>query len=146
MSKELPDYYDADLVLRCYEMRREPLMRDARNQIAQFFPTTYEDITALMAFDHPKNAAFRQVSSYWEMVFGMARHGIANAEYLTENSGEGIFLFAKLYPHLEQLRKDFSPTALQNAEWVVTNTENGKRYLAMFQARMEKMKEMLDKK
>jgi len=33
MSKDTPDHHDADLVLRLYELRRETVMRDARDTI-----------------------------------------------------------------------------------------------------------------
>ena len=47
---------------------------------------------------YPLNAAWRQTSSYWEMVYSMARHGIVNPDYWVENNGEGLFLFAKVAP------------------------------------------------
>lgn len=145
MSKEKPDYQDAELTLRLYDMRREAVMRDSRNAInAKFWPKTYEDVLAVTKFDSPLNAAFRQTSSYWEMVYGIARHGIANADYLIENNGEGLFLFAKIQPHLERFRKEnSSPTAFQNAEWISTNCAEGKRRFEMIQARVRKMAETM---
>ena len=44
----------------------------------------------MTANDHPLNVAFRQVTGYWEMVYGMARHGIVHADFLVENNGEGL--------------------------------------------------------
>ena len=84
MSAEKPDYHDADLVLRVYEMRREAKTRENRDAInSQFWPKSYDDVKELRNFDHPLNGAWRQLSSYWEMVFGMARNGVVNADYLT---------------------------------------------------------------
>ena len=128
MSAEKPDYHDADLVLRVYEMRREAKTREARDLLNfQFWPKSYEDVKAVQQPDHPMNFAWRQLSAYWEMVYGMARHGIANAEYLTENNGEGLFFFAKIAPYLDQIRKDGSPRAFQNVEWATTGSETGRQ-------------------
>ena len=107
MSKDTPDHHDAEIVLRLYELRRETVMRDARDTInAQFWPRTFEDVLALTKRDHHLNRPFRQVGSYWEMVYGMVKHGIVNAEYFLESNGEGFFLFAKILPFLQQFVQD----------------------------------------
>src|SRR5262245_6767734 len=106
MAADKPTFQDAELNLRLYDLRRETVMRASRDAVfAKFWPKTYEDVVAITKPDHPHNAAFRQVSSYFEMVYGMARHGIAHADYLVENNGEGLFLYAKVQPHLERFRK-----------------------------------------
>jgi hypothetical protein len=146
MPKE-PTYQDADLVLRLYEMRREAVMRQSRDAImAKFWPACYEDFIAVTKFDNPLNAAFRQVSSYWEMAYGMAARGIMNGDYLAENGGEGMFLFAKIEPFLAQFRKEGSPVAFKNAEWIVTQTEEGKKRYEMIKGRVAKMREQFAKK
>ncbi len=123
-----PDHQDADLSIKVYDLRREPVMRDARNAINfAFWPRSYADVAAVLKVDHPLNAAFRQMVSYWEMVYGMARHGIVHAEYWVESHGEGILLYAKVAPFLAEIRAAGSPTALRNSEWVATQTEEGQR-------------------
>ncbi|GDY03517.1 hypothetical protein LBMAG49_28460 [Planctomycetota bacterium] len=134
-----PDHHDADLVLKLYDLRRETLMRQSRDTIAKFFPRTFDDLLALTKPDHPSNAAWRQVSSYFEMAFSFARHGIANPDFLAENNGEGIYLFAKVAPHLERLRKEVSPAMFVNSEWVVNNSEMGKQRFDMFSQRVKTM-------
>ena len=145
MAKSTPDHHDAELILKLYDLRRESVMRDSRNAInAKFWPKSYEDFIALTKPDHPQNAAFRQTSSYWEMVYGMARHGIVHGDYLIENNGEGLFLYAKIQPYLERFRKEqASPTAFQNAEWISKNTEEGKRRFETIQNRVKKMAEQM---
>ena len=96
MSVDEPDYHDADLVLRVYEMRREAKTRENRDAISfQFWPKSYDEVKEIGKFDHPLNGAWRQLSSYWEMVYRMARNGIVNADYLTQNNGEGIFFLGE---------------------------------------------------
>ena len=143
MSKETPDHHDADLVLRLYDMRREAVMRQSRNAInGQFWPKRYEDLHEMASkFDHPMNAPLRQVGTYWEMVYGMVKHGIVNAGYFLETNGEGFFLFAKIHPYLEQYRKDFSTTAFTNVEWAATQCPEGRRLYEGVSARVKKMAE-----
>jgi hypothetical protein len=140
MSKETPDHNDAELAFRAYELRRETVMRESRNAINRdFWPKTYEDVLAVTKFDHPLNAPWRQTTTYWEMVYGTVKHGIVNADYFMESAGEGMFLFARVAPYLEELRRDVSPVAFQNAEWVAKNTAAGQRMFTMFTARVQKL-------
>jgi hypothetical protein len=136
--KEAPDHHDADLVLKIYDLRREPVMRESRTLInAKFWPRSAEEAIAVTANDHPLNVAFRQVSGYWEMVYGMARHGIVHADFLVENNGEGLFLFARVEPYLSAFRSAISPRAFRNAEWVAINCVAGKTLIESFRARVK---------
>ncbi len=142
MSAEKPDYHDADLMLRVYEMRREAKTREARDLLNfQFWPKSYDDIKEVQKFDNPMNFAWRQLSAYWELVFGLARNGIVNADYLTETNAEGLFHFAKVAPFLEQIRADVSPMAFQNAEWATTGSETGRRLFGYMQEAIKKHNE-----
>jgi hypothetical protein len=142
MSKDKADYQDADLALRVYELRREPVMRESRKAITfQFWPKAFEDVQALTKADHPLNAAYRQVASFWEMVYGFVKHGIVNPDFFLESNGEGLFLFAKIHPFLDQLRKATSPFAYGNAEWVTKETAKGRQMWEIIQARVKKLAE-----
>lgn len=139
MTKTGPDHHDADLILKIYDLRREPVMRTMRTRIfAEFHPRSYDDFVAVaMDFENPLNVALRQTGSYWEMVYGFARRGVIDAEFLVENNGEGLLLYAKVKPFLTRWREEMSPTAWRNAEWVATSTDTGQRYVAMFEKRLE---------
>lgn len=139
MSKESPDHHDAELVIKLYDLRRETVMRQSRSAINGWIPKSFEEIVAVTQLAHPLNAAWRQVSSYWEMVYSMGRHGIVHGNYFVESNGEGLLLFAKIAPHLERFRKEISPTAFKNAEWAATETTVGKQKMALFQKRIEQM-------
>ena len=139
MLKESPDHLDADLILKIYDLRREPVMRESRARIAtEFWPKSAVETLAVFKADHPLNAAYRQVSSYWEMVYGMARHGIIHADFLAENNGEGLLLFARVEPYLDQIRAATSPRAFQSAEWIAHNSASAQRILETFRARVAK--------
>ncbi|MDZ4773577.1 MAG: hypothetical protein SGI72_10630 [Planctomycetota bacterium] len=139
MSKELPDHHDADLVIKLYDLRREAVMRESRNAINTWVPKSWDELLEVTKPTHPMNAAWRQVSTYWEMVYSMGRHGIVHPEYFVENNAEGLLLFAKVAPHLERFRKELSPTAFKNAEWAATETAIGKQRSELFKKRLAAM-------
>ena len=140
MAKGTADYQDADLVLRVYEMRREAVMRTSRDAFnGKFWPANYDEVKAIATAGHELNAAYRQLGTYWEMVYGLVKHGIVHTEFFMETNGEGIFMYAKLEPYLEQLRKDFNPTILRNTEWVAKETERGRMLADLFRARVKKV-------
>ena len=116
-------------------------MREARAAIfTQFLPRSYDDVKAVaLGPTHPLNSAYRQTSTYWEMTYGMAKYGIIHSEFLAENTGEGLNLFAKVQPFLAQLRADTSPRSFQNAEWFVANSAMAKMIFAANRARVEKL-------
>src|SRR6185436_6486539 len=100
MSKLAPDHQDLELTLKLYEMRREAVTRQSRDALNfKFWPQSYADIKEVSSdVKNPLNAPWRQMTSYWEMVYGFARHGLCNADFLMENNAEGLFLFAKIAP------------------------------------------------
>lgn len=139
LQKDMPDHHDADLIIRLYELRREPVMRESRSAInRQFWPASGEDALAVLKNEHPLNAPFRQVSGYWEMVYGMARHGIVHAEYLVENNTEGMFFFARVQPYLDAIRAVSAAPVLVSTQWVAEETETGRSLFASYRARVEK--------
>lgn len=139
MAKKKPSHADAELILRLYELRREAVMRESRRVIAAWLPRSFEDLMAITKLDDPKNAAWRQVSSYFEMAYGFARHGIVPPDFLAENTGEGLFLYAKIEPHLKAFRKAVSPTAFRNSEWLVKKSPVAGERIKLFQKRVAAM-------
>jgi len=138
MSKERPDHADAQLIVQFYDLRREAVMRQSRDTMnTKFLPRTFEDILAVTKGDHPMNAAWRQVSTYWEMVYGVVKHGIVHPEYFMENTGEGLLTFVKVAPHLARYRQEISQLAFLNAEWVATNTDRGRKLMELFGKRYQ---------
>ena len=139
MSKKKPSHADAHLILELYDLRRETVMRESRKSIAAWFPKDFAEVLAITKADDPKNAAWRQVSSYFEMAYGFARHGIVPADFLVENAGEGLFLYAKIEPHLRAFRKQLSPTAFRNSEWLVKKSPLAQERMRLFKKRIAAM-------
>jgi hypothetical protein len=136
--KEFPDHHDAELVLKLYELRREDVMRASRAQLLSgFHPKSFDDVLAITRMEHPLNAAFRQCGSFWEMAYGMARHGVIHAEFMMESNGEGLLLYSRVEPWLAEYRAQVSPIGFRNAEWVATQTETGRQTAERFRKRMQ---------
>jgi hypothetical protein len=78
-----------NLMLHLYEMRREPVMREARAWfIANFHPQTPEDVMKICPPGSKENSYLRQVSSYWEMVANIVSRGLIDEEFFFESTGE----------------------------------------------------------
>jgi hypothetical protein len=129
--------HDAELILKLYDLRREPVMRQARVDIfAKFKPQSFEDVAAVLKPDHPLNVAYRMVSSYWEMAAGFVKHKALDADLFAENCGEGLVLFAKIEPYLERLRKEYAPLAYLNIEHVIRDNAEARRRLDLQRKRL----------
>ena len=111
-----PQPSDADLILKLYDLRREEVMRQARNWIGALQPKSFDDIKKVVAAEHPQNAFFRQVTSYWEMAASFVNRGVLHPDLYADCCGEAMFVFAKLEPWLKELRANYSPTALTQTE------------------------------
>ena len=130
-------YESADLILKLYEMRREPVMREARNWMIGFFPESAEDI--LQTVINPQTSAYyRMVTTYWDMAASFVNRGAIDEEMFMDSSGEAVIVFAKIEPYLEELRQMMqNPNALKNLETLVMRMPNAKEALAQ---RRETMK------
>ena len=140
MAKTTPDHHDAELMIKVYDLRRETVMRESRRAILRdFWPKSFADVQAVLKAEHPLNGAYRQVGTYWEMVYSFVRHGIVHPEFWLENNGEGLFLLAKIEPWLAELREAAGPQVFRNAEWVARECPDGKPVYERIKARTAKM-------
>jgi hypothetical protein len=98
---------DAGLILKLYELRTEPAMREARAWMTgQFFPQTAEEFFAVAnARASKENAWYRQVTSYWEMAAALVLHGALNADLFVDCNNEPFFIYAKFLPILPEIRQ-----------------------------------------
>jgi hypothetical protein len=140
MPKTTPDHHDAELLVQVYDLRREAVMRESRRAILrEFWPKAGADVEAVLKYEHPLNAAYRQTATYWEMVYSMVRHGIVHPGFWLENNGEGLFLYAKVEPFLDQLRAAGQPVAFRNAEWVARECPDGRLVYERIKARVAQL-------
>jgi hypothetical protein len=141
MSKK-PTADDAQLILKLYDLRREPEMRKARNWwLVTFWPQTADEVVKIAtALGTQENNWLRQVGGYWDMAAAMVLHGVINPDLFLEGgvSGEMIFIFAKIQPILKELRdKMQSPGLFSNVEKVIMGSKTGRERLKMASARIE---------
>ena len=136
-------YESVDLILKLYDLRREKVMRKARDwYMKEFHPASAQDVVSVLRGEH--SAYFRMVTSYWEMAASFVNNGAIDWKmFMDANPGEPVNVFAKLYPYLEELRSLFASKyddsqALQHLEQVVMNLPHAKEQL---EERIEQFKE-----
>ncbi len=96
----------ADLLLRLYEIRREPKMREARDwYFSKFHPATLEDIQKQAPMGSPESAYMRMVISYWEMAANMVNRGLIDETFFFENTGEQWFIYERIKPFVTAMRE-----------------------------------------
>ncbi len=107
----------AELILKLYDLRREAVMREARNWFFSFNPESFEDIQRAVMSE--QSAYVRMVTTYWDMACSFVNHGAIDAEMFNDANGEQVLVFAKIQPFLEQIRATGNPTYLQHLEKAV---------------------------
>ncbi len=125
---------DAQLILKLYDLRREPEMRKARHWFtAEFWPQNVEELVKLAnSFPSQENAWLRQVGGYWDMAASFVLQGALNEELFLQPgcSGEMFFILGKIYPFLKEFRDKISnPEAFVSVEKVATRSKTGRKRL-----------------
>lgn len=126
----------ADLILKLYELRRESVMREARNWVMSFFPESAEDVRNAM-FDEKSSGYVRMVTSYWDMAASFVNQGAIDEEMFNEANGEHIVVFSKIQPHLADFRE------LINNPNYLSNLENLVMRMPDAEANLERRREMM---
>ena len=137
-------YHDAELILKLYDLRREPVMRQAREFFAKFSPSSFEEFMAVTGnFESKESAYIRQVLSYWETAAALIVHGTLNAELAQETLGEMTFVYAKIQPFIKTIRQAMkAPEFLQNVEKIVEGTPEARERLTQTQQRIAEFTKM----
>lgn len=100
-------YESGQLILKLFEMRRDPVLREARNWfLREFHPDTIDDVKTMMAGPH--NPHYRMVVGYWDMAASLVSHGAIDRQMFLDANGEIFATFAKIHPLLAEVRA-FSP-------------------------------------
>src|SRR5215472_6498297 len=135
---------DAELILKLYDLRREAKMREARNWIANFNPTSFEDFAkTIFVFGSQDNAFFRQVTGYWDMAAALVINGAIDKKLFFDTQGELWFVYTKLKPFLAQFRQQFNaPEALKNLEAVATGSPEGQERMRTMEERFKLFAQM----
>lgn len=141
---------DAHLIMKLYDLRREPEMRKARNWwLVDFWPQNVDDFLKVAnAFPSQENNWIRQVGGYWDMAASFVLQGALSEELFLQPgcSGEMFFLFAKIQPFLKELRQKLNnPDAWSNIEKVATRTPLARKRLERVSVNVEARRKALAK-
>jgi hypothetical protein len=117
-----PTHHDAELILKLYDMRREPRLREARKWFAASFKVkTFEEFTALCPAGSEPNASYRMVVTYWEMVGSFLTAGVLNPELFYQSGRELIFCWERVRDILPAIRQSYGHSReLKNLELAAT--------------------------
>ncbi len=131
-------YQSADLILKLYDLRREPKMRDARQWFIGFNPDSVDDLLETMR--GPNNANFRMVATYWDMAASLVINGAIDEQMFNDANGEHIAIFAKIEHLLAGYReKTGLPHYLKNLEQLILRMPNAKERLTATRERLRAM-------
>ena len=123
--RENPDNYDAELLLRLYDLRREEKLRRAREwMIGKFQADSVEDLGRQLPPGSEESAFFRMTVSYWDMAASLVNHGLLKEELFFENTAEFWLIWEKvrhLAPAIREARKN--PLAWKSLETLARKYE-----------------------
>ena len=116
----------AELIIRLYELRREPVMRLARTYVGgEFLPASIDDLLAAMS-DPEHSAYVLQVFGYWDMVAAMVFHGALDESFVYACCSEMYFQFAKIKPYIAEFRaRNSLPELFANLERLTEASAQG---------------------
>jgi hypothetical protein len=123
-------FESAQLNIQLFELRRDPLLREARAWfLLDFNPETFDDVVA--AVGSTRNDAFRMVLSYWEMACSLVTTGAIDPDAFRAAHGELFVTFSKIEPHLADLRMAIGETEFcKHMETVVMATPDAHTILS----------------
>jgi hypothetical protein len=111
-------FEQANMMLRLYELRREPKLREARDWMsANFHVKSVEEAMRLCPPGSKESAYMRMVMGYWEMVAAIANRGRVDEELFFETNGEQWGVWEQVKPVIGAWREMFkSPKMFSNLE------------------------------
>lgn len=123
-------FESAQLNLTLFELRREPVLREARAWfLADFNPESFADVVALAGGE--RNASFRMVLGYWDMAASLVTTGAIDADTFRAAHGEIFLTFAKVHPFLSELRAATAePEFCRHVETVVLAAPDAEAVMA----------------
>jgi hypothetical protein len=137
MPKPKSPIDQAELILHLYELRREPVMRQARSYVggAQFRPHSAADFIDCIKNGDQNTAYILQVFGYWDMLCAFVLHGALTEALVYDTCQEMYFQYAKIQPHIKTFRREMNlPEWMQNIEKVIERSPKGRRRIAAMQA------------
>jgi hypothetical protein len=96
-------FESASLNLRLFDLRREPVLREARDWVLrEFNPESFAELVGCVSGE--RNASFRMVYGYWDMAASLVTTGAIDGDAFRAAHGEIFATFSKLHQFLAELR------------------------------------------
>jgi len=115
-----PTTADAELLIRLYELRREPELRRARRWfLTEFQSPPWSEIKSRYLSHSDEDRHFRMTTSYWEMVASIVNRGVLHPELFFDHTGEDIVTWQRCTAWIADARADIRPTYLIQFERLV---------------------------
>ena len=123
-------FESADLNLKLYDLRRETVLREARNWfLRDFHPQSVGEVATVLRTQ--RNASFRMVLGYWDMAASMVTTGAIDADAFRAAHGEIFGTFSKIHPFLAEMRQAWGePDFCKHMETVVMGAPGAEQILA----------------
>ena len=136
MPKSQSPIAQAELLLHLYELRREPVMRQARSYVGgPFQPHSAQEFVNSIRKGDQQTSYILQVFGYWDMLCAFVLHGALSEALVYDTCQEMYFQYAKIQPHLKAFRAEMKlPEWMQSIEKVVEGSPKGRRRIAAMQA------------
>lgn len=133
---------EAGLILKLYDLRREEVMRKAREwYFREFDPHSLADFTDAFFSEH--SGHLRMVLTYWDMAAALVNSGAISLELFNETNAEHLSVFSKLEPFLAELRSAYAPQFAANLEKLVDATPHGRERVSAMRERMKEIRAQL---
>jgi len=131
---------DTMAILKLYELRRDPKMREARAWfMTEFRPQSAMDIVKLLISGQQESANFRMITSYWDMAASLVNNGGIDAKLFLDANTEHIAVYSKLQPFLTEIRQIINEDDYYiNLEKLVTSIPN-------IDIKLEKRRQLFEK-
>ena len=129
-------FESAQLNLKLFELRREPVLREARRWfVLDFNPETLQELVAVVRGE--RNASFRMVTGYWDMASSLVTSGAIDADAFRAAHGEIFGAFSKIHPFLPEFRTLVGePEFCRHVESVVLGAPDAEATMTRRRARL----------
>ena len=123
-------FESAQLNLQLFELRREPVLREARAWfLLDFHPESLAEFIAIATSE--RNASVRMVLGYWDMAVSLVTAGAIDGDAFRAAHGEMFGTFCKIEPFLAEMRATFGePAFCAHFETVVMGAPDAAAILA----------------
>lgn len=91
------EFEQANMMLRLYELRREPRLRQARAWVVdEFSAASPEEMMQKYPPGSEESTNIRMAVSYWDMAAGIANRGLVDDDLFFEHGGEGWLVWERM--------------------------------------------------